>query len=486
MKRIIMCLLTLVVVLNGCGAGSVNEEAEAVINNYGDLKADEEKQSKEDTDVELSELDELPNTIEAKEYIFSLEFVESYTDNKYAVYGTNINKDKFCGILYSNGRLKIFEDYTKVYPLKEGRLLATTEEEPPNMSFASEKLQNATVSGEIIDEDGSVVFSEPNAYFRFVPVNKDRIIVFQANSGFEGATLEYGVIDSDGNWIKDLSAGSDLEKILLLADQVKINADGTWAFKANKKLATTFIYRQENALLFLVQDEGYGSHIFSLCYLIDQNEFVPFNYGGGYISFSHMLSNNNIILWTGSVSVGGTLSHNSYDIYEMDGKIIDSVKGKRFLKGNNTANDYLISREGTQITNLVTGTVIELPDSMSERIGISYLDDTTGLFYIRLTGADKNIYISVIDMMGNVLKEPTLFRSFGSDMLFYDDVVVVGSESNKKIYIADIETLDILYEIDIDFDQDTLFKLSNDAFAVQRNTSTGEWSIYNLQGEMLY
>ncbi len=499
-----MATILLAVMMTSCGNASDVEKGtqEGIV-----MESNEEI-------VEGTFVSEEPETlpsgcVDAKEYVQSLNVVEEYADGKYVVCGTNLENKDFCGVLYENGMLKVYEGYTRIYPLQEGRLLAATEEKPRDMSYVRSSIQHATVSGVIIDEEGNPIFSEEGS-FRFVPIAKDRLLTFKAASGFDGVVFEFGVLDSDGNWVTELS--SDNEVALLLKDNVNISTDGSWKFTDSpseeqytdekglyyKKQWIAFFKDLDSVQITIYQDAKLVAP--SMEYVnADLDELQPeqvrctFTYDARtddcvkgsfeYAFLSQDLPEQHYKMLSDGTLLFSTSLWASRD-YSYD---IDSKAGEKSgeVRGFYIDEDYCFDSQNGAIKNIVTGQTIPLSETICSHMQNIYLHND--IFYAILKGDDNLQYIQRL----GIDEEPVRLEHFLYDgLLFYDDCFLYCNEDEGTVYIVDSENLEIVQEVLLDMEGPSfrLHKMDDSTFAVEgfySGRSQTSCAIYRLDGERL-
>lgn len=456
------------------------------------------------------------DSIVASEYIQSVTWAEAYSEGKYVIMGINNEGSNFCGVLYNNGMLKVYDEYFRVYPLKNGRLLATTDKKAKDMSYSKMYIQNATVNGVIIDEMGNIIFSDEK-YLRFIPISEDRLFVFKVNAGFEGITFEFGIIDSDGNWIYDLGSNEIAE---LFIDSFKISSDNTWNFidsPYDDYIRTSELFYKVYGWQVICKDGKSAQivikidkdHVIALTGQIvaedpdpifvtytyntetDQIDKGIFNYspyklGDGRTSKDLpiqnyvMLSNGQILFSKSGVAWSGNLHTYDSEIDTLSGEKIEELYG--FYIGN----DYYFVNRNREIKNLVTGQTWALKDSILSHLRGIY--ENKDIFYLILYGDDKQYYIERVGIDEDPLQLMDFSTEGYSDVIFYDNFFVYYNEYKKAIYVADINTFNVLQKIDVSMLNHSLFKLhklDSNVFAAEE-ASHDNFLIYNLNGELVY
>ena len=509
-----LCLFTLLcftVIMTSCGKTEEDEKMQkeniSAVTNQKNIDLQDKKEDNSVTlqDNEAAENINLPSgCIDAAGYIQSLSNVEAYSEGKYIVKGINSEKNGFCGVLYENGQLKVFGEYTRVYPLRDGRLLATTEEEPRDLSYEYSHIQFATVNGVIIDENGNIIFSS-DSYLRFIPVSDNRLLVFNASSGFDGIAFEFGVLDSDGNWITELSQDNEIAQ--LFKDYVKLDSDGSWKF-ANSPNEDNYwdqsgvYYLQEWQLIIKAEDsvQIVINRQFDLVAVSgDNNEqeepttvFCTFTYDAksdnlvkGNFNYTlyydeplqgyRLLSNKSVLFSYGDwrTSYFGSLN---YDISTITGEI------KEEIRGSYIGNDFYFDSENDVIRDILTGQTVELSSSICNHL--CYIYEYENTFYAILLGDDDQYYIQRPGIDENPIRLEHYEKENVTDTVFFSDVFIYCNGNEQKVYIADSDSLEIIREIEFNFDGSyfNLYKLDESTFAIERDN----YLIYNLNGKPIY
>lgn len=126
-----------------------------------------------------------------------------WQDGKFIINGLDASGNKICGIADSDGSAVLVDGYTALYPLADGHLLATTEEDASGeCSYTGRTLEFNSIgfAGVILDENLNVIY-QPDAsqgYERLYPINSHLILAIRAKTGFEGKTADLRVLDQNG------------------------------------------------------------------------------------------------------------------------------------------------------------------------------------------------------------------------------------------------------------------------------------------------
>lgn len=154
-----------------------------------------------------------------------------WQNGKYIVNGIDDNGNKICGITDDEGNAFLVDGYTALYPLADGRLLATTEEDASGeCSYAGRSFQISSIGfvGIILDENFDIIYQpdESLGYERLYPINSHLILSIRAKTGFEGVTANACVLNTDGQLLYNCS-----DIINHLTDWMQFDDEGkTWTF----------------------------------------------------------------------------------------------------------------------------------------------------------------------------------------------------------------------------------------------------------------
>ena len=138
-------------------------------------------------------------------------FSREWKDGKYIVNGLDYSGNKICGITDSDGNATLVDGYTALYPLADGHLLATTDENAVGeCAFTGRTLNLCTVgfAGVILDESGNVIYQpdESLGYERLYPINSHLILSIRAKTNFDGNTATLSVLNQNGEFLYDCTS----------------------------------------------------------------------------------------------------------------------------------------------------------------------------------------------------------------------------------------------------------------------------------------
>lgn len=151
---------------------------------------------------------------------------KKWQDGLYVINGKDASGNEICGIVDENGNVELFEGYTALYPLADGNLIATTDNEvSQDCNFEGREIEvsKAGIPGIIINQTGEIVYqpSSDNGFERWYPINTHQILAVNVQVGFEETTLKARVIDQTGNMLSECSYNFQYWK-----DYIEISEDG--------------------------------------------------------------------------------------------------------------------------------------------------------------------------------------------------------------------------------------------------------------------
>ena len=168
-----------------------------------------------------------------------------WQDGKYIINGLDASGNKICAIADSDGNAVPVDGYTALYPLADGHLLATTDEDASGKcDYAGNSygdgaypIRSLGIAGVILDENYNVIYQPDDSlgFERLFPINSHILLSIRAKTGFDGRTVTMSALDQNGNFLYD--CGSDEFN---LADFLHFDDEGvTWQLPAS---STTYSY----------------------------------------------------------------------------------------------------------------------------------------------------------------------------------------------------------------------------------------------------
>lgn len=290
----------------------------------------------------------------------------------------------------------------------------------------------------IIDSNGKILMSsESGEIDEVLAVGDGRALVYKNNSGVNSSEHLYGVLDSNGNWIQQLSDwGAELSS----SYSWYYAGDGMFVFNANSKIiynsndnscmsisrASAKTYRDYSSSQYLQNNDVtfYFSNNTAF-FAPSDNQFYP-------TQFCHLDKASLTDLNNADYSeITSYIALNSNGTYEEISEFENETCGK-LLRDN---GDYL---EINDYANNTTSTISKYSSSMIQSL----------LFYgdyglLLLKGADKEIYFTLIDKNGNEKFEPIKCSNF--KYINYSGGKIV-TNTGKDIYSIYDESGNVLAE----------------------------------------
>ncbi len=252
----------------------------------------------------------------------------------------------------------------------------------------------------VIDCEGNVIISQKKQEFDNIFGFTDRyVFVCKLQSGFEGATPYFGVLDTDGNWVVPLSSNLNLFKQEIVdflrffeSDELVsysngnsgISNAGTWKYLDENylifiKSGSVFIYEFINDVVYAMDNLDNNSYIIGVkndyLFYTDGNHFIKYNFkqnkdefdvecANGYDDYINILDNSILLpIWISDEGSNNRLLHKWIDF---DGNIIADISdynidlwSEKYVINDNLfalcegkdGNPYLccISKEGDKV-----------------------------------------------------------------------------------------------------------------------------------------
>ena len=448
-----------------------------------------------------------------------------WQNGKYIVNGIDDNGNKICGITDDEGNAFLVDGYTALYPLADGRLLATTEEDASGeCSYAGRSFQISSIGfvGIILDENFDIIYQpdESLGYERLYPINSHLIFSIRAKTGFEGVTVNACVLNTDGQSLYDCNDVSSY-----LADRMQFDDEGkTWTFTPSEDP-----YRQ---LLTFGPDDNFGEN--HLMQFQIQSSHSPFDKHICYLSFnddtyvSTQISSSGLSVFsdwetfkpynsTTFIRGGRFTNHRTYTalsspfetlpsdvldltsvndiLNDMDNEAsIYSHFGYKATDSNGIGYFARTSYESDDTPNPPTytffsidGHQIDIPQDYMDRYNGSYI--LNDKFLLLLKGSDGNKYGSFINLSSDssttTPSDPFLMPKSPEHAVLSGSVLATSNMGS--IYLYNTETGEILDSLEFtDFEVTDLFSSNNCIIVAGTDTSNSTiYHIYSLASSSL-
>lgn len=486
MKRIICILMILaVLLLSACSGSSTSEENSSV--------ADSPPAEESLADFSSASSAPLPEEVSIPENGQpALSYVKQYYDftplneDECVVDGVNVNNTSFSGILHDDGYIELFEDYTRIYPLNEKHFLAVKRKTEYQV-LLNQGTRLRAMSGAIIDRDGEIVFYEPT--YRYIPTTQNRLLVFSAESDISGITLKCGIMDGDGNWIREPSVPEEISPILD-SSLISVNADGTWEYNNE----TYFLMWDIDSVIYVFfytdRPGKYELDDYAFTYDARTDNFCECSMSEIYMPSP--LSNNRKIVEK-SFSSGQNIreTYNVFNIYDDTNTMVEKLDHHLPIYNADSCNskdygDYFLNTEDLSILNISNHESIPVPDSIAEYL-TTHITYTGHDFICFLTGHDHLRYFCRIDMNGNLTQEPTQIKDqpCSVEHVVFDDCFATYDESSSVIYMVNLSDGSTRMAIDVSDKITNINRieyLTKSFFVV---SGEGGTSIVNIDGKII-
>jgi len=204
MKKLYTCILVVVLsvsmIFTGCGNDKTKETGNNGISQTENVEQNNEQQSNA-SNIQGKPVSQCFDSITGVS--------QEWKDGLYVVNGEDKNGQMICGIMDEKGNVEIFDEYTALYPLADGHLIATTDTEVcGDCNFYGKSMINKEVGipGVIIDENKNIIYEpdESNGYERLYQISEKTILAIQAKKGFEDVEIKTRLINQDGKTISDV------------------------------------------------------------------------------------------------------------------------------------------------------------------------------------------------------------------------------------------------------------------------------------------
>lgn len=484
-----------------CGCGRTENMDESSVSNETEVETEKKQNESEEnvsTSMEDGEFLE-SSSLRATDYLQDILYIsKEWQSGKFIVVGIDQSGNKCCGVLDGGGFLEIFEEYTGLYPLDGGKLLATQDMNAPLclQTFEGTALNESTVlQGKIIEESEKVIYEPEDKYARMTIVNSRNVMVFSAKSGLEGINLNISVVDNEGNLINECLPA--LENFLL--DKVRFTAEGLeWEFKNSIVLkgegkmvaCIPVIYRgsdkwpgENNIIQFSAKQNGGNTvHIDTGSYIYHTN--LEDTIKMSTIGQIYELNENELCEW--GVIIPESIFYGAA-IYDINTGISRIMEGSQhygyvgsFLEKDGIHSYFRDSQNGNLIKD---ENVIEF-SNLDRRI-----KDYNGRFWGKkgeqfiytLYGADGGYYLTVLDSNGSILFEPVRMKML--EQQFQEKYIICLDEENN-IYMVDLDNgaVELKYEMpqNIGMDAGKVVVLNDTMFAIGWTGDYGKSYHYNV------
>lgn len=294
-KRYICAMVVSVaIMLSGCG-GSNNVQSSA---EQGGLQPSQSE--------EQSPTAEPVRTVKAADVFDVVTGVsKEWQDGLYVINGKDSDGTMICGIMDKDQNVRIYEDYTALYPLADGHLIATQDTDMSGECYfegIQVPIGFAGIHGVIIDANGNLIY-EPKSdeYSRMYVINSHLILQLNAKMDFDGTEISAHVIDQNGEVLYE---DEKIPHILSMYNCVKFSEDGkTWTLSQHEP---RYLIGGDSQPLCFIQrgiSDKYGeSPLFSMEWVSPTGERAFHEYG--------LVSEDSLEL--NSVSFDEWLKHDGY------------------------------------------------------------------------------------------------------------------------------------------------------------------------------
>ncbi len=522
MTHILSCsliFLSVLCLLTSCGQKDLSEPAtESTITEISEPHSS-------DDDTNVSEIEESSAFLLATDYLLSIyDISDQWFQDAYLVYGMDVSGQECYGIWYTSGefeQLNCLDDYRACYPMGDGNLLVTNDVN--DEGFISSSANDEGFGGRIIDQNGTILF-ETETSQRMHLINSSAVMVIDATSGFEGVSVQWGIVDNHGEWVHELDDTGPLVEFLEEKNMVKVTSEGTWKYKAptwsaygnlvegvwNIGRIEDYAGNETNYLWTFSQyyDTTLEKQVrILLVYDLDSDQFSEWDTEEMYCTVNEVIQTNPDE-WAAWQLYGS-------ETYYLFG-IGDKQTGDNMLSDDkwtpsllDSFTNYVTTVNGEKYwfsywyaTGYATGDVFGLaytiysdenPDGYeysveeSERIE-EILWFRENQVCLQMIGADGLDYFAIHDMSGNTIVEPIKMEGFSSgEVVVLGDMLIYYDETSGTLSLLDWESGDIVSTYIGPEDYPSIWALDEERFVVQfEDDGQKETYVFTFTGEQIF
>lgn len=509
--------VSVAIMLSGCG-GSNNVQSSA---EQGGLQPSQSE--------EQSATAEPVRTVKAADVFDDVTGVsKEWQDGLYVINGKDSDGAMICGVMDKDQNVRIYEDYTALYPLADGHLIATQDTDVSGECYFEGirvPIDQAGIHGVIIDAEGNIVYEPENdGSPRMYVVNSHLILQLNAKMDFDGITASANVINQNGEVLRKEVIIPDS---LVEGEFVKFE-DGGEEWNLLQYTGVRNSIADPNCFIQRGFSDEYGENLLLKLYWDSSTKnMVPHNW------FAHFIVGKNTTGMSGSslgldkVSFFDSQSFIEHTYVPYLKTSDDSEQQEQLKKHNfdavgeiiqNQRQAYsgdttymgLLGEESTKKAHfLVTwygenerhevideeGKKIEVPEKYLEAMTGYRIIDNRMIFFME-NDANMN-FCTILNADGSVCEEPFAVEGDVSELRLVDlkdDLLVYASDvysSDRHIVIADINTGDKVADIVLEDPECTITDIwfMDDYLMVryEDGTETGNYlyQVYDLKGKQI-
>lgn len=132
---------------------------------------------------------------QASDVFDQVTWVEEWQPGQYLISGLDETNASICGILDDMGQVQLFEGYAAVYPLADGRMIASQQPVDTHTAEMGINVEVQALQGNIVDADGNILYEADDTQWLYI-LNPETIFVVRASTGFEGDVIEEEYADA--------------------------------------------------------------------------------------------------------------------------------------------------------------------------------------------------------------------------------------------------------------------------------------------------
>lgn len=491
MKKAICLLLCFSFVISFCSCGTDRPESSDTQEIFNSKKYDD-SESTNHVESQKAEIGMEPTQLAAEVLCEITDISEEWLPGRYLVYGLDFYGASRYGVLDVNGGFEELNGYAVYFPLAAGNLLVTNDPDvEPSLRTASHKTTDIS-HGKIIDSKGSILF-EAAENQRMHIINSTVIMIIEASSGFDGASLKYGLIDHEGNWLRNLDNNDQLSDFLI--NYIAFDVGSMWNYTSDISIVRCDGYDDLESQSLVFYKADYSALIYSL----RSNSFFEIV---SYDNFVIQASANEWLLFSSgwaNVPWGG--DSRTYKVFDANGREIDSFKHYHAtINGIRYWNDYKWKTSVDENNNYTEKEYLVIGSDLNPE-GYTFSSDYTQKIYriagftenqiwLVVRGADGRLYFASHDMEGNTIVEPYLLDGFvGGDATVIENQLVCYDykESFSAYTLNPVSNSFNVCSIGVEDYPEDIWSMGNGLFALKFCENSNDYIfVCSLDGECIY
>ena len=440
----------------------------------------------------------IQSSLRISEYLCSVtDISDEWVPGHYLAYGTDFNDSSCYGILDTNGGFSLLNDYAAYFPLADGNLLVTDDANDVERSFRTASHETTDIPlGKIIAGDGTVLF-EAAENQRMHIINSKTVMIVEASSGFNGTSIQFGLLDHRGNWIQNLRTNDQLSSFL--KEYIEFSTGTKWNYASAISIVCCDGYDGlESQSLGFYKDHRKSNYPVLIYSLYSNSFFEMISYDRLIIQASE---NEWLLRSTGWANVPWGGDSWICEVYDSNGQKVDSFKNYHStINGVRYWNDYKWETSVDE-NNKYTETEYLIIGSDLNQEGYTFSSDysqkiyriagfTENQVWLVARGSDGRMYFVSHDMEGNTVVEPYLLDGFvgGYTTVIENKLICYDSKESFSLYILDsVSDSLIVCNIGIKDYPENIWSMGNGMLALEFHENGNDYIfVYTLDGRCVY